>query len=178
MTGPAAPPTCPTCRSPLPPDAPGGACPRCLMALAFATDAGAVTPDVAAADVASRFPGYEVTGTIGRGGMGVVLRARQKALDREVALKVLPGGAARPAVFAERFAREAKALARVQHPGIVQVFDFGTSADGWCYLAMELVEGVNLRRMLADGRIAPKAALAIVPQICDALQYAHDHGVV
>jgi serine/threonine protein kinase len=148
------------------------------MALAFATDAGAVTPDVAAADVASRFPAYEVTGTIGRGGMGVVFRARQRALDREVALKVLPGGAARPAGFTERFAREARALARLQHPGIVQIFDFGTSADGWCFLAMELVEGVNLRKMLADGRIPPKAALAIVPQICDALQYAHDHGVV
>jgi serine/threonine protein kinase len=148
------------------------------MALAFATDAGAVTPDVAAADVASRFPGYEVTGTIGRGGMGVVFRARQRALDREVALKVLPGGAARPAGFTERFAREARALARLQHPGIVQVFDFGTSADGWCFLAMELVEGVNLRKMLVDGRLPPKAALAIVPQICDALQYAHDHGVV
>jgi serine/threonine protein kinase len=148
------------------------------MALAFATDAGAVTPDVAAADVANRFPAYEVTGTIGRGGMGVVFRARQKALDREVALKVLPGGAARPAGFTERFAREARALARLQHPGIVQVFDFGTSADGWCFLAMELVEGVNLRKMLADGRLPPKAALAIVPQICDALQYAHDHGVV
>ena len=141
MTGPAAPATCPTCKSPLPADAPGGACPRCLMALAFATDAGAVVPDISPADVAGRFPGYEVTGTIGRGGMGVVFRARQKALDREVALKVLPGGAGRAAGFTERFAREAKALARLQHPGIVQVFDFGASADGWCFLAMELVDG-------------------------------------
>ena len=169
---------CPTCKGPIPADAPGGACPRCLMALAFATDAGGLAPDASPADVERRFAGYEVLGTIGRGGMGTVFRARQRALDREVALKVLPGGPGRPAGFTERFEREAKALARLQHPGIVQVFDFGTSADGWCYLAMELVEGVNLRRALADGRLAAKQALAIVPQICDALQYAHDHGVV
>ncbi len=170
--------TCPTCRTPIPQDSPGGACPRCLMALGFATDPGAPPPDVPAAEVERRFPGYEITGQLGRGGMGVVFRARQKALDREVALKVLPGGPTRGAQFAERFQREAKALARLQHPGIVQVFDFGVAADGWCFLAMELVDGANLRRVLADRRISPKEALAIVPQMCDALQYAHDQGVV
>ncbi|MCE9636062.1 MAG: serine/threonine protein kinase [Planctomycetes bacterium] len=171
--------TCPNCQSIVPPESPGGACPRCLMALAFATDPGAAPPpDVPADQVQRRFPAYDVVGTIGRGGMGVVFRARQRALDREVALKVLPGGPSRPSGFTERFEREARALARLQHPGIVQVFDFGTSSDGWCYLAMELVEGTNLRSALAERRLAPKEALAIVPQICDALQYAHDHGVV
>ena len=156
------------------------------MALAFATDAGAPPPDVAVEEVQRRFPAYDVLGTLGRGGMGVVFRARQRALDREVALKVLPvygeaagdRGPSRPAGFTERFEREARALARLQHPGIVQVFDSGSSADGWCFLAMEYVDGVNLRHVLGDRRLAPKEALAIVPQICDALQYAHDHGVV
>src|SRR5262245_5516626 len=171
--------TCPSCREPIPGDAPGGACPRCLIGLGLssgsgatgATGGGAAAGDVDPSEVRRRFPAYEVAAQLGRGGMGVVFRARQKALDRDVALKVLPASAARPAGFAERFEREAKALARLQHAGIVQVFDFGTSPDGWCYLAMELVDGTNLRRALAGGRLAPKEALAIVPQICDALQY-------
>jgi serine/threonine protein kinase len=178
-----APRTCPSCGETIPADAPGGACPRCLLDVGLGSGSGATggrgaAADVAADEVRKRFPAYEVVAPLGRGGMGVVFRARQTALDREVALKVLPAVPARPAGFAERFEREAKALARLQHPGIVQVFDFGTSADGWCYLAMELVDGTNLRRALAGGRLAPKEALAIVPQICDALQYAHDHGVV
>jgi predicted Ser/Thr protein kinase len=177
--------TCPSCREAIPDDAPGGACPRCLIGVGLSSGSGATggtgggaAPDVDPAEVRRRFPAYDVAATLGRGGMGVVFRARQKALDRDVALKVLPASAARPAGFAERFEREAKALARLQHPGIVQVFDFGTSQDGWCYLAMEFVDGTNLRRALAGGRLAPKEALAIVPQICDALQYAHDQGVV
>ncbi len=109
--------------------------------------------------------------------MGAVYRARQKELDRIVALKILPPGIGEEAAFAERFAREAKALAKLNHPGIVTLYEFGR-ADGLFYFLMEFVDGVNLRQLLRAGRVSPREALAIVPQICDALQFAHDLGVV
>src|SRR6185295_13562875 len=114
---------------------------------------------------------------LGKGGMGVVFKARQKALDRIVALKVLPPASAASPGFADRFQREAKAMARLQHPNIVGVFEFGESG-GLFYLVLEFVDGVNVREAMAAGRIRPDDALTIVPQICDALQYAHDRGVV
>ena len=109
--------------------------------------------------------------------MGAVYKARQTHLDRIVALKILPPGLGSDPAFTDRFAREAQALARLNHPGIVTLYEFG-QADGFYYFLMEYVDGVNLRRLLQAGRLAPREALAIVPQICDALQYAHDHGIV
>ena len=109
--------------------------------------------------------------------MGVVYKARQKRLDRMVALKILPPNVSRDAAFSERFTREAKALARLTHPNIVSVHDFGQT-DGLFYFVMEFVDGMNLRQLLNTGRLSPKEALAIVPQICEALQFAHDKGIV
>ena len=109
--------------------------------------------------------------------MGAVYKARQKRLDRLVALKILPFSVSRDPAFAERFAREARALARLTHPNIVTVYDSGQT-DGLFYFLMEFVDGMNLRQLLNTAKIAPKEALAIVPQICDALQYAHDKGIV
>ena len=103
------------------------------------------------------------------------LQARQRELDRVVALKILPPGIGDRPGFAERFTREAKALAKLSHPGIVTIYDIGR-AGGLYYLLMEYVDGVNLRQLIQAGRISPAEALAIVPQICDALQYAHDEG--
>ena len=123
------------------------------------------------------FPQLEILGFIGQGGMGAVYKARQKALDRVVALKILPPGIGGDPSFAQRFTREAKALAKLNHPGIVTLYEFG-QADGLFYFLMEFVDGVNLRHLLEAGRVSPREALAIVPQICDALQYAHDHGIV
>jgi serine/threonine protein kinase len=94
-----------------------------------------------------------------------------------VALKILPPQAASGPGFAERFAREARALAKLNHPHIVTLYEFG-QADGLFYFLMEYVDGTNLRRVLNAGRIAPKEALAIVPQICEALQFAHENGIV
>src|SRR5262249_12915893 len=74
------------------------------------------------------------------------------------------------------FTREARALARLDHPGIVAVHDFGQS-DGMYYLVMQFVDGVNLRQILRAGQLRPAEALRIVPQVCEALQYAHDQGV-
>jgi serine/threonine protein kinase len=128
-------------------------------------------------ELAQQFPQLEILELLGQGGMGIVYKARQPRLDRFVALKILPAEAGHDPAFAERFAREARALAKLTHPGVVTVYDFGES-DGRFYLLMEFVDGVNLRRLLRDRRLEPEAALQIVPQICEALQYAHEQGVV
>jgi predicted Ser/Thr protein kinase len=123
------------------------------------------------------FPQLEILQFIGQGGMGAVYRARQTQLGRIVALKILPPEVAVGAGFAERFAREARALASLNHPNIVTLYEFG-QADGLYYFLMEFVDGVNLQELLRAGRVEPRQALAIVPQICDALQFAHDLGIV
>jgi serine/threonine protein kinase len=128
-------------------------------------------------ELAPKFPQLEILQFIGQGGMGAVYKARQKHLDRVVALKILPPQAASDSGFADRFAREARALAQLNHPHIVTLYEFG-QADGLFYFLMEFVDGINLRQLLNAGRMAPKEALAIVPQICDALQYAHERGIV
>ena len=128
-------------------------------------------------ELAPLFPQFEILELIGQGGMGAVYKVRQKDLDRIVALKILPPTIGRSPEFSNRFTREAKALARLNHPGIVTIHDFG-QADGLYFILMEFVDGVNLAQLMKTGRIAPREALAIVPQICDALQYAHDQGIV
>ncbi len=175
---------CPHCgRANAVPEALGGLCPECLMKAGFATNAsigGAVqfpytppTPE----ELAGFFPQLEILELIGRGGMGAVYKARQKQLDRMVALKILPPHISSDPSFADRFAREAKALAKLNHPNIVTLYEFG-QADGLFYFLMEYVDGVNLRQLLGASRLSAREALAIVPQICDALQYAHDAGIV
>ena len=109
--------------------------------------------------------------------MGVVYKARQKSLNRLVALKLLAPERVQEAKFAERFAREAQALAALNHPNIVTIYDFG-QAGGFYYLLMEFVDGVNLRQLLRARKFTPEEALAVVPPLCDALQFAHDRGIV
>lgn len=128
-------------------------------------------------ELAPLFPQFEILTLIGQGGMGAVYQVRQKDLDRIVALKILPPAIGETAGFSDRFAREAKALARLNHPGIVTIHEFGQREDFY-FILMEFVDGVNLAQLMRTGRIAPREALAIVPQICDALQYAHDQGIV
>jgi serine/threonine protein kinase len=128
-------------------------------------------------DLRRLFPQLEIVELIGRGGMGAVYKARQPSLDRFVALKILPAGAAESPGFAERFTREARALARLTHARIVAVHDFG-EAGGLHYLVMEFVDGLNLRQVQQSGRLSPQQALTIVPQVCEALQFAHDRGIV
>src|ERR1039458_4484976 len=183
--------TCPECGKPVGPNALQGLCPECMMKVGLGSEvqsgpgqAGAVLPGKvrpflapAVAELAPMFPQLEILSLIGQGGMGAVYQARQKELDRIVALKILPPGIGQDAAFAERFTREAKALAKLNHPGIVTLYEFGR-ADGLFYFLMEYVDGVSLRQLLNAGRVSPREALAIVPQICDALQYAHDQGIV
>jgi hypothetical protein len=142
---------------------------------ASAAAAGWQPPPLAELD--GLFPELDVAELIGRGGMGAVYRAVQPKLGRSVALKVLPAELAADAAFEERFLREARALAGLQHPRILTVHDFG-ERDGLYYLVTEFVEGMNLRQLMDMGELSPEEALRITPQICEALQYAHDHGVV
>jgi serine/threonine protein kinase len=127
--------------------------------------------------VRAAFPQLEIVELIGQGGMAAVFKARQPKLNRLVALKILPERLAADPAFAERFAREGQMLARLNHPNIVAVYDFGESG-GYYYLLMEYVDGVNLRQALRSGGFTPQQTLGIVPKICEALQYAHDEGVL
>jgi predicted Ser/Thr protein kinase len=127
--------------------------------------------------LAKRFPQLEILELLGKGGMGAVYKARQLGLDRLVAVKILPPEIGADPAFAERFTREARALAKLSHQNIVSVFDFG-QADGQYYFIMEYVDGANLRSLVETGGLKPEEALAIVPQICEALQFAHDEGIV
>ncbi len=174
---------CPECGKPLPDGK--SVCPACLMgqALASKTMADTLHGDEALPgppspeEIADKFPQFEIVECLGRGGMGVVYKARQKSLDRWVAIKVLAPERVHDERFAEHFEREAKTLAKMSQPNIVTVFDHGET-EGLFYIVMEYVDGVNLRDLLREGKIEPEQALAIVPPICEALEYAHDHGVV
>lgn len=187
-TVPPAPPVkkfCPQCHQEMPSNVAEGLCPACLMKAAMGTQPGAGTPPAENApsgwtieDIRKAFPQFEIIELLGQGGMGMVYKARQPQLDRFVALKVLSPELSKDPAFAERFSREAKALARLNHPNIVTVFDFGKAGEIY-YFVMEFVDGMNLWQLeQAKKRLSPEEAFAIVPRICDALQYAHDEGVV
>lgn len=191
---------CPRCGSQLPDDAPRGLCPKCLVQAGFESEADpessprgkdpAVQPTMKSPaglrsgfepppveEIARLFPQLEILSVVGKGGMGAVYKARQPGLDRLVAIKILPPEISQDPTFSERFQREARALAKLNHPHIVAVYDFGQIA-GLCYIVMEYVDGANLRQAIQTRSFTPAEALAVVPQICDALQFAHDEGIV
>ncbi len=194
---------CPECGAEMPAGALAGLCPKCLLAAGLESrpvqeqpavggapttphGAGFVPPDPAS--LAAHFPQLEILELLGCGGMGAVYKARQPRLDRLVALKIIRPESADSPAFAERFNREARMLARLSHPQIVAVYDFGevhvsdraTSSQPrpLYFFLMEYVDGPNLRQLMQTGELSPQQALAIVPQICEALQFAHDEGVV
>jgi len=195
---------CPSCQKSVPPNAPAGLCPDCLLAggldqsahksaaLAVTTLQGGRIVVPAAAEIARYFPQLEVLELLGHGGMGAVYKARQTKLDRLVAVKIIRPETTGDPAFAERFMREARTLARLNHSGIVAVHDFGEidapelidpsphspSSGKLFYFIMEYVDGANLRQLMQAGQLSPELAVTIVPQVCDALQYAHDEGVV
>ena len=138
--------------------------------------AGFVPPKPA--ELARQFPQLEILELLGQGGMGVVYKARQQQLDRLVALKILPPQIGLTEAFAERFTREARSLARLSHPRIVMIYDFGRTEAGLYYFIMEFVDGTDLRRVIQTGELSAAEALAIIPQVCEALQYAHEEGIV
>lgn len=128
-------------------------------------------------ELASRLPNLEVDEMIGHGGMGVVYKGRQPFLDRNVAIKLVRPDLGKDADAQKRFLGEARSLAKLVHPYIVTVFDFG-KVDDLYYLVMEYVEGSSLRQLITRNSVTPRDVLDYVPQIGDALQYAHECGVV
>jgi predicted Ser/Thr protein kinase len=157
-----------------------GLCPDCLQAATVEPAAPRPGPAFAPpqpAALSGLFPQLEILGSLGHGGMGAVYKARQRGLGRLVALKVLPPEISGLPGFAERFAREAQALARLSHANVVSVFDLGQSGALY-YFLMEFVDGVNLRQLLHSRRLTPRESLAILQQVCEGLEYAHDEGVV
>jgi len=123
-------------------------------------------------------PSYKFLQFIERGGMGAVYKAVQKSLNRPVAVKLLPQVHRDKESFAERFRREAQALALLNHPHIVAVHDFGETAEGQMYYVMEYVDGMDLQHLLRRDPPEPKQMLKIITQVCEALQFAHEHGIV
>lgn len=180
---------CIQCNADIPPEMAMSLCSQCLLKIGFDTGDGEALDRSTSGDyrpkfipprveeLAPHFPQLEILEVIGHGGMGIVYKARQIDLDRFVALKILRPTISLDQGFAERFLREARALARLTHPNIIAVFDFGRK-DSLYYFIMEFVDGTNLRQVERSGQLSPAAAMEIVPQICSALQYAHDNGVV
>ncbi len=115
---------------------------------------------------------------LGRGGMGVVYRAHDTRLGRDVALKVLKISGSADGELVERFKREARAAAALDHPRIIRVHDVDTLPDGSPYYTMELLSGQDLARAIADGRLSTRDAVEAIRQVADGLQYAHEHGVL
>ncbi len=164
----------------MPPETPGWLCPDCQ-----ANPGGPAFPDAVEeplfgptpSELAPFFPGLEILEVAGRGGMGTIYKARQPQLDRLVALKILSPELGRDPAFAERFSREAQALAKLNHSNIVGIFDFG-QAGGFYYFLMEYVDGVTLSQLIRQKEIHQEEALRIVIETCHALQYAHEEGIV
>lgn len=121
-------------------------------------------------------PGYQLLGRLGRGAMGDVLLARDGRLNRLVALKMIRGDAAGPQ-WRDRFLAEARAVARLRHPNIVQIYEVGET-NSRPYLALEYVAGGSLRDRLAAGTLQPRAAAELTRSLADAVQHAHDHGLI
>jgi serine/threonine protein kinase/tetratricopeptide (TPR) repeat protein len=123
--------------------------------------------------------GYTVTRLIGQGGMGAVFEVRHRALERMEALKFLPADRwASDPVFLQRAQREARMLSRLQHPNIVAVYDSGSTTTGDLYFTMELVEGETLAERLRRTRLSTGESMALLRQVCDAIDYAHRQGVI
>ncbi len=185
--------TCSVCGTALPPDAPKGFCPRCLYRLGFEElaelpppdqqpSADSLFEDAAAPDLAKvrHFGDYQLLEEIGRGGMGVVYKARQESLDRIVALKLLLFGPQAPPESVKRFRAEASATAALQHPNIVAIHEVGV-CQGQHYLAMDYVEGPSLAWMISDLRFQIsdwRRAVSYLKTIAEAVHYAHQCGIL
>jgi WD40 repeat protein/tRNA A-37 threonylcarbamoyl transferase component Bud32 len=170
-------PACPNCGTPLVEGALGGLCRKCLARLGFgfspASDSLAPEPG----SVFGRFGDYELLEEIARGGMGVVYKARQLSLNRIVAVKMILHGPFSSKETIERFHTEAKAAAGLHHPNIVPIYEVGKQ-DGQHYFSMEFIEGQNLADAVRRGPMPARKAARYVQGMADAMQYAHEHGVL
>ena len=179
---------CPECQAPLESGALDGICPRCLAGLLF--DPGpipeatlvteenrATTPPMTTRSVLLELPGYEVTRELARGGMGIVYQATQLEPRREVALKMLLPHQLEAEAFQERFLLEARAIARLEHPHILPVYQVGEH-DGVPFFTMKLAAGGSLAERRPRYRRSWREIAELVSTLADAVQYAHERGVL
>jgi len=143
------------------------------------SDSQEATPFIApdSAELQTLFPGYEIEGLIATGGMGAVYCALQKSLDRTVALKILPKELSKDAAFCEGFQAEAKAMARLNHPNLIGVYDFG-EVDGMLFIIMEYVPGQSMYHSAHGQAIDPAEVVRLVSGICNGLAHAHENGII
>lgn len=130
-----------------------------------------------AEDLSAMLPQFEFSHLIAVGGMGAVYSGVQRALERRVAVKILPPEAARDNAAIERFRTEARAMARLTHQNIPAVYDFDVQG-GYCYLVMEFVDGWNVHEIIQQGHMNPPLAMNLLGQVCDALTFAHQCGIM
>lgn len=168
---------CHACSRPLPNGSAAGVCPACLMGGAHALGIGDEAPETPEI-VTRRIGGYDLLEKIGRGGMGVVYRARQRSLDRIVAVKMISAGELAAPETLRRFKLEAAAAAQLQHPGLVAIHEVGEH-DGLPYFSMEYVSGSRtLAGLIAEKPMPPHAAAACLEKVARAVEHAHAHGVL
>ncbi len=174
-----APKVCAQCGSKIFADAPQGLCSLCV----FTTFLGSLGEDAEegfesrTAGAPKEFDDYELLEEIGRGGQGVVYRARQKSLNRVVALKVI--GVSRWATETQlrRFRLEAEAAARLNHPSIVPIHEIGEH-DGYCYFSMNLLEGGHLDEVVGQGKLPIRRAVELLARLARGVHFAHEHGIL
>jgi tetratricopeptide (TPR) repeat protein/predicted Ser/Thr protein kinase len=172
---------CDTCGEKIFGDAPQGLCPACVLESGLgplADETVAVIDDPGhPADVLRDFGDYELLEEIGRGGQGVVYRARQKSLNRTVALKVIGLGQWATTAHVKRFRLEAEAAASVDHPCIVPIYEVG-EREGCCYFSMKFIEGGQLDELAKRKPISPRHAAELIAKLARTVHYAHEHGVL
>src|SRR5437899_2974110 len=178
--------TCPGCGASIRPGAPDDLCPRCLIGFGLGLDPGQSTtrvsrsaPPVAGAISATGkiFGDYELLEELARGGMGIVYRARQRSLNRIVAVKVLLFGQFASSQFIKRFQAEAEAVASLHHPNIVAIYGVGEH-EGQHYFSMEYIEGRSLAEVVRDKPLPARQAAALLKTIAEAIDYAHTRGIL
>ena len=152
--------------------------PAALLGLGASETSSAEWEPPSPAEVAKLFPQWQMKGLLGHGGMGAVYHLHQPDLDRDVAIKLLPIEASRDEHQVERFRREARTLAKLRHPGIVALHESGITPAGHFYFVMEHVDGCPLNDLIAASKLDVPRAIEVVRQVCDALAYAHEQGVI
>src|SRR5213594_1975675 len=171
-----APRVCPECGARIFADAPRGFCSVCLFktGLGGFVEENGETPPV---HIPTHFGDYELEREIGRGGQGVVYRARQKSLNRTVALKIIVLGHWATARHLKRFRLEAEAAASLNHPSIVPIHEIG-ERDGCCYFSMNLIEGGQLDEVVRREAISIRRAAELIAKLARTVHYAHEHGIL